>query len=287
MAAYSKKILTEQENISSVVRALTGLTVLRLAQTNKILDHMKSLRVRLDESISRVFEVYPLPADTRKIRIDAVRADPGLNPNPLYIFLASNQELYGELIAAIGAMFLEDLQKSPSDALVIGKIGKLIVDNAHVTNKVTYLDLDDDKPDEKKLEAILSVIRSYSRVVVYYGKSDSILRQSPTKSELERTIPNLNRPRKKYMFEPTPRDVLNFLQLEVSFNSFHQKVFEAQQARLNARRWTWTKQQLARQRFLNQMRLEAAKYRKELAQKQQQVALSAQRLGSDNVISVV
>lgn len=288
MAVYSKKQLIEQQEIISVVRSLTGLTVLRLAQTNEILEHTKALLRRIDESIARVFEIYPSEDTSVKKQAEFLRrSKPNLIQKPLMVFVSSNQELYGDLIISIGNLFLEDLRATDSDALVIGKIGRLIVEKANLHNKITYFDLDDDKPDLRRVQEILAIFETYAKVVVYHGKSDSILRQTATKSELAREIPNLRKPQRRYIFEPAPEDVLDFLQIQVSINSFHQKVFEAQVARLNARRWTWTKQQLARQRLLNQLQQESANLRKELMQKQQQVTLSAQRLGTDNVISVI
>lgn len=287
MAIYSKKQLAEQQEIIAVVRALSAVALLRLADTNGLLEDTKKLLARIEESIARVFEIYPSdPSSAFKQAQFLKKKKPNLITKPLYIFVSSNQELYGDLIISIGNMFVDDLKKGDCDGLVIGKVGRIIMDRAGLSNSVTYFDLDDDKPDLAKINEILAVIEKYAKVVVYHGKNEAMLKQVATKSEVSREIPNIARPQKRYFFEPSPEEVLDFLQTQVSINSFHQKFFEAQVARLNAKRWTWTKQQLARSRLVGMLQLEHRNFRRAIIQKQQQVALSAQRINQDNIIQV-
>lgn len=266
----------------SIVKALTALTTLRLQQTAESLLETKNLLERINESIKRVFEIYPAtdPTYIKKRRLFLAKKKKILIANPLYVFVSSNKELYGDLIANVGHLFIEDLKKGQADGLVIGKIGKILVEREKLPAKIYYFDLDDDRPNLNTIQKMLAILEKYDKVVVYHGKSESLVRQIAISSEVERTIPAFVKPAKKYFFEPTPEEVLDFLETQIAMNSFHQKIYEAQLARLSARRWNWTKQQLARGRLLEELTLEFIKFKKSLASRQQQVTLAAHRLAT-------
>jgi len=280
MAIYSKRQLREQQEIITAVMALTALTVFRLQQTSQILTETQTILKRIDESIKRVFEIYPStdPVYLKK-RQEFLAKKKRTVSKSLLVFISSNSELYGDLVWNISKLFLADLKKGQNNALVIGKLGRTLIEKENLSNRITYFDLDDDKPDLKVVQQILEILEQYDKVIVYHGRSESLLRQIPTRSEVLKEMPMVIKPAKKYFFEPTAQEVLDFLQTQASINSFHQKVYEAQLARLAARRWIWTKQQLARGRLLETLTLEFLKYKKGITQKQQQVTLSAHRLG--------
>jgi len=144
--------------------------------------------------------------------------------------------------------------------------------------RVYFVDLDDDRPALSVIQELSRLIESYISVIVYHGKSESIVHQIATKSNIKKIATDLGRPSKKYFFEPTVDDVLEYLQKQIEVNSFHQKLYEAHLARLAARRWNWMKQQLTRQRLLDDLTVEYRLFRRGLMAKQQQVAIFAHKL---------
>jgi len=118
-------------------------------------------------------------------------------------------------------------------------------------------------------------------VIVYHGQNESLLNQIAIKSEVLMEIPEIVKPSKKYIFEPTPLEVLNFLNRQVVVNTFNQKVYTTEVARLMARRWDWTKQQMARVELIEELYADYVRYKKQRLQKQQQVNVSALRLSRE------
>ena len=131
-------------------------------------------------------------------------------------------------------------------------------------------------------EAFLGALKS-KKLVIYHGKTESIYKQLVVEDAVYRQMDLYFKATKKYIFEPSADEVLEFLQHQFWVNTIHLKIFEAQSARLSARRWNWTKQQMARSRLLEELRLEFVKYKKSVLQKQQQVTLSAHRLGVQEI----
>ena len=279
MAVYSKRQLLEQQEMITVVKALTALTVLRLNKTYQTIRETKELLEKINASIRRVFEIYPSndPSYIRRKKQYMLKKQ-GAPQKTVMVFIAANQDFYGDLIFEISRLFIADFKKAEADAVVIGKIGRAILAREKIDSpRIRYFDLDDDRPDLRVVQEILEILEGYDKVLVYHGKTESLLRQIPIRSEVLREIPDLVKPAKKYIFEPTADEVLDFLQVQTSINSFHQRVYEAQYARLAAKRWNWTKQQMARARLLEELTHDFLKYKKSLLQKQQQVTIFAHR----------
>lgn len=280
MAIYSRKQLEEQQEIISVVRALTAVTVIRLTNTERLLEKTDRVLASINDSLRRVFEIYPGSVSRKRHKILLVK--------PLFIFISANQELYGELINEVGEAFTGDLKKTDADAIVIGKVGRFIVERENLRNKISYVDLNDDHPETDKVNFILGEVAKYEKIVVYHGKNESLLKQNVTRSEISREAPTAKiKPVKKYFFEPSPEEVLEYLQDRIAVNGVYQKLYEGQVAKLSARRWNWTKQQLARQKLIYQLLRDYHRFVKGRFQKQQQVTLSAQRLTQEEIIGIV
>ena len=197
------------------------------------------------------------------------------------ILISANEKTYGDLIWRICNYFISDLKASGNDALVIGTVGKELVSVENIESKVYYYDLDDYNPNPAVIHQIISVINKYDKVIVYHGQNESLLNQIAIKSEVLMEIPEITKPSKKYIFEPTPLEVLNFLNRQVVVNTFNQKVYTTEVARLSARRWDWTKQQMARVELIEELYADYVRYKKHLLQKQQQVNVSALRLSRE------
>jgi len=277
MAIYSKRQLIEQQEIIEVVKALSALTVLRLNQTYGALTEAKALLSKIAESIRRVFEIYP--SSDREFRKKQQKyLERFQKKSTLLVLISSNKDVYGNLIRDITDLFISDVKKTNYDALVIGTMGKTFVERENLKSKIVFFDIDDDRLDPRQVTQVSQLTQQYARVIVYHGEEESLIRHKAVRSEVLKQIPQMLKPKKSYFFEPTPEDVIRYLNSQISLNSFHQTVYKGQYARLSARRWNWTKQQMARVRLLEELTREFRKYKKRLYSRQQQVTIFAHRL---------
>ena len=269
-----------------VVKALIAVTILRLNHTYGIIKETRTQLEKINISIERVseikkvFEISP-SADPAflKHRKEYFKKNKNVPGKTILVFLAANQDLYGSLISNIAKLFIADFKEIEADALVIGKVGRQILEKADIrSEKIRYFDIDDDRPDMKVISQILTILEGYDKIFVYHGRTESFLMQVAAKSEIAGKM-NIQvfKPTKKYIFEPNATEVMDFLQVQTSVNSFHQRIYEAQYAKLAAKRWNWTKQQMARSRLLEELTKDFLRYKKSLLQRQQQVAVFAHR----------
>lgn len=278
MAVYSKRQLNEQHEMINIVKALTALTILRLNQTYKTIKETTALIETINASVNRVFEIHPSddPINLKQKRRYLPRKS--LTQKTILVFIASNQEFYGDLIFDISKLFIDDFEKLATDAIVIGKIGRLICEKQKIrSEKIRFFELDDNRPDLRIMVQIIDILAGYDRVVIYHGKTESLLKQTATKSEVLAQLPFFIKAVRKYIYEPTADDVLDFLQTQTSTNSIRRHVYEAQYARLAAKRWSWTKQQMTRAKLLQELTRQFLQFKKSALQKQQQVAIFAHR----------
>lgn len=159
------------------------------------------------------------------------------NRRRVLVFISANQVLYGVLIHKVFREFIKDVRASRDDAVVVGNLGKALVERENLPSRVEYFGLSDYKPEWTKTQEITQVISQYEKIIVYYGQFQSILNQTTTKSDISGGVSFGEQVGvvKDYFFEPSPEGVLEFFETQIIANLFHQKVYEAQLARFAAR----------------------------------------------------
>ncbi len=162
------------------------------------------------------------------------------------VFLSASAGLYGDIVRRTFQLFAENLRKTKSDATVIGKIGQVLYRGANLKAPLTYFDLPDERTTPGDLKKIVDHIINYEKVVVYYGKFDSVVTQTPTAMTIAgeqivssegAKIPAIidPRPGTKYIFEPSIEEVMAFFETEIFTSLFIQSVQESQLAKYASR----------------------------------------------------
>jgi len=159
------------------------------------------------------------------------------NGKNVLVFLSANEHLYGNLILDVWQQFQNDVIKTRQDAVVVGSFGKYLVKNeARIDSKIDYFDLGDDKPKPEQINKILSYIRKYEQIFIYYGQLVTVLNQIPMKEQISGGVTFEQKGiGKRYLFEPTPQNIMEFFETEIINALFNQKIYEHQLARFSSR----------------------------------------------------
>lgn len=153
------------------------------------------------------------------------------------IFLSANHFFYGNLILDIWLKVFSYFKKYKPDLVVVGKVGKYLAEASGLGHRMFYFELNDEKPEEKNLTAIVEFLKDYKKIIVFYGKYKTILSQEPILSEISE-LPFKEGGKEKvktYLFEPSPETILEFFEREIMATLFHQCVLEHQLVRYAAR----------------------------------------------------
>ena len=160
------------------------------------------------------------------------------NGKKVSVFLSANEHLYGTLILDVWGHYINDIRHDRADAVVIGSIGQYLLGSEQLDVETATFNLDDDKPTAEQIKKITEYVAKYEEVVIYHGQMETILHQVPTRSEISGGISFDKRPlrsARKYLFEPSPEQILSFFETEIIAALFNQTILEHQLARFAAR----------------------------------------------------
>lgn len=156
----------------------------------------------------------------------------------LHIFLSANTGLYGDIIGKTFGFFVQETKKNKADIVVVGRIGKALIEEFMPEEKFTYFDFSDDRIDLEALVKITNFAARYEAVFAFYGRFRSFLTQEPVASSVsgEEAVSE-KEPKEaiRYLFEPSLEVVVIFFEKEI-FASLLEQVFnESRLAKLASR----------------------------------------------------
>ena len=153
------------------------------------------------------------------------------------VFSSANQFFYGALILNIWKEVQRYLEKNKADLVVVGRTGKYLAEGSGFGNKMFYFELNDVKPEEKRIGEILEFIKNYKKIIVFHGRYEKVLSQRPVMNEISGRLPSENKFEKvySYLFEPSPEVILEFFETEIIAALFNQTILEHQLSRYASR----------------------------------------------------
>lgn len=147
--------------------------------------------------------------------------------NKAAVFFSVNARFYGGLILKIWQEVSAYLAENEADLVVIGEIGKNLIEKTNIKNKIYYFNLDDEKPKEKEVKKIVDFIKNYKEIKIFHGKFKTVLFQEIAKTDLSGEI--LKEKKEEifsYLFEPSKEAVLDFFRTELMTAFFTQAFLE-------------------------------------------------------------
>ncbi len=158
------------------------------------------------------------------------------------VLVTTNEHLVGDIPYKVFSSFIEDITKQKGDLIIIGSVGKGLIETIFGQNKkFYYFDLPPIGSGIKVIEKLIRVLIQYKNITVYHGKFLNLVNQIQVKSnileDIEKTakLNNTNNKEKKYLFEPSLEKILNFFEIQIFASLFRQSLDEASLANLGSR----------------------------------------------------
>ena len=160
------------------------------------------------------------------------------NGKSIIVLIAPDQKFSGNIGFEVFETFLKHIKESPkSDVLVIGVIGKQLVDGKGVTG-YKYYDLKSLKV-KSNYDSLRDYLLSYQKIDVHYGKFVNLLTQIKTVTDITGNTVNENSinltSKDDYIFEPSIEAVMNFFEVQIMGVLLKQALAESELARLGSR----------------------------------------------------
>ncbi len=167
------------------------------------------------------------------------------NGKTVSVLLSSNNKLYGDIVARVFNLFIQDIKKNPNtEIVIIGKVGKNMYNVSGVNRPATFFNLPDENVKLTDLSSIFKYVVQYEKILVYYGRFLNIISQEPAVSEISGEESLIDRPlqntdekadRTPYFFEPNLVKILGFFEDQVFASILKQVVDESELSRLASR----------------------------------------------------
>lgn len=237
----SKKDLKKFEETIGAIKSLTkvfeqsAVGKMKVSQTEieKITKYLTAARgTYSDTKISLISKM------DQKHKEIALRSSFRKTTKPqILVLIASQDRYYGNLMPSLFALFMEEYRKSKSDAIILGKIGKELLDNENINaQNITYYDFEDTKPDWDLAHKIIESLAIYEQIILFYGQYESVLTQHPRKEVVTQNVSvQADVKPKKYLFRPEPGNSLSFLESQIIAGAFVSKLYESGVAKFAAR----------------------------------------------------
>lgn len=220
--------------IKEIVNTFQEIANLKIKQIKEGVLKNREFVKELLETYQRIKTVYFASLQKGWIKKEYFRKT---EKEKITIFLSANRALYGTLILEIWEKVEDFLRKERSDLIVVGKIGKSLVQNIKVPANIFYFELDEKDPQKEKILKIVDFAKNYEKIFVFHGRYERGLVQRVIVTKIPGELP----PPKKieeiegYLFEPSPEIILEFFERKVIGVLFHITVLEHQLALYSAR----------------------------------------------------
>lgn len=203
------------------------------------------------KGLSDVFKFVEMAYDTFLIKLGQLKKGKRhflkTNGKDVRVLLSSNMGLYGEIIHKTIYKYVSDVKAGEADIVIIGKVGKRMVESLLPGRQFQYFDFSDSGIDDDNMKRILDYILQYRNIFVYHGYFKSILKQEATVTNVTGDISEFagyedtaemtqKKEEQKFgFFEPSIEDVAAFFETQTLSVIFEQAMNEASLSKFASR----------------------------------------------------
>jgi F0F1-type ATP synthase gamma subunit len=155
------------------------------------------------------------------------------------VYLSANSGLFSNILEKTFDEFSTYLdQHKESDPIVIGEFGKTLFMNRYPGRVFLFYPLAEGKSNEDSLKKVTQDLTSYSNVIIYYARFETMAHQTATILDVsgeEKTTSQTLVPTAHYLFEPSLEKIIAFFESEIFAGIIQQTVTESELAQYASR----------------------------------------------------
>lgn len=224
-------------SFGKIVNAYEEIAARRMQKIRKNVLQNRDFLAGLNQIFQIVKISYQKQVATHKTKTTRAK-----NGQTIRVLLTANAGLYGDIAQRTFQLFRQEWQPAKEEALVIGQMGKNLIDQTGLAGKISYFDFPDNQFDPEAAQKLAARLLPYETVVVYHGSFKNILMQEITALNItgETPPPPPVIPRKRLIFEPSLEEVLTFFETEIFASLLFQSLYEGLLAKFSCRMATLT-----------------------------------------------
>lgn len=256
-------IRLELDDATTLKLISSAFTEASAARVQKIKGQFETNRQFYDE-ISHVYHLVRLSGKSLK----KIETKKPAEPKTLSIAVTSNQRFYGNLNVNIMRSFVEALERTNSDVLVLGTTGADFMRSNAFAKPYEHMIFAHDDPTKEETRLFLDKIMPYDTVMVYYPKFMSLVTQTVGVVDITQAVSVSDKTPDDeihILFEPEFTNILEFFQRQVRALLFLHVMLEADLSRTAARLITMSSAEERSNELINQKKSELRKIQMSIA----------------------
>lgn len=163
------------------------------------------------------------------------------NNKAIAVFISANAGLYGDILEDMFRQFIEFVRSNPVEACVVGSWGadRMRLQAPEISYR--YENIGDDTIDIETLSRLMGSLSSYGKIIVFYGKFNSIVNQSAASATIsgellpQKDDKTLTQRQLHFLYEPSVPDISEVFTNEIMASLFEQSIRESQLAKQASR----------------------------------------------------
>lgn len=157
--------------------------------------------------------------------------------NRISLILTSNYRFYGNINSNLINFFIAQTRRLQTDRIILGKAAIEYFRADKVFTNYQELVLQQDQPSGAELTGLVSVIKDYNQVLIFYSRFKSLLVQQPTVEDITAIskIPQKENSQIRFIFEPDLSKILSFFDSQILTLVLEETFLEAEVARTASR----------------------------------------------------
>lgn len=199
-----------------------GNSLKQIAQAYSEIANQKIKRIRIEVERNRLFFEEILSVYNLIKELAAKKKQASSKPKKtISLILTSNYRFYGNINSDLIDFFVAQTQKIDTDKILIGKAAVDFFRASKVDNKYQEVILKGDQPNAQELNSLVSLIKDYNQVLVFYSKLKTLLVQQPQVTDIAASYkepPQSDQSKKenfRFIFEPQLSKILEFFDSQI------------------------------------------------------------------------
>lgn len=219
-------------DLSKMVKAYEEIAAVRMQNIKKGVLGNREYTKELYKILQIVKDSYKEESEKYKFTFYGKK-----NGKTASVLMSANTGLYGDIVQRVFYLFLAGLKETPSEPVIIGRLGRALYESGSKKEKYVYFEIPDTELILDDVKKVADFLSSYETVIVYHGLFKNIIMQEAVASNLagDPQFEEEKAPTRKLLFEPYLPEILSFFDSEIFSGFLLHTLLESQLAKFSAR----------------------------------------------------
>lgn len=168
----------------------------------------------------------------------------GKHSGEVVVLITTSKRLSGDINQKVFNYFMDYITSRNVQLVIVGQIGKELYEQRDAKKQYTFFDLPEDALSFIDMQAVVEYLLQFEKVTVFHGRYKNLMVQHESKESLtgEYELVGSGAPSEevkkeisRFLFEPGPREILDFFEKHVFAALFKQSTHESTLAEIGSR----------------------------------------------------